>query len=70
VIEVAEAARQAGDSLLGTTSINNYIHCVSTLYSWAATELDYQGKIISKGELNQLAVRVRVMKGILSVECS
>ena len=55
VIEVAEAARQAGDPLLGTTSINNYIQCVSTLYSWAATELDYQGKNHFKGRTKRVS---------------
>ena len=55
VIEVAEAARQAGDSLLGTTSINNYIQCVSTLYSWAAKELDYQGKNHFKGRTKRVS---------------
>ena len=55
VIEVAEAARQAGDPLLGTTSINNYIQCVSTLYSWAAKELDYQGKNHFKGRTKRVS---------------
>jgi integrase len=55
VIEVAEAARQAADPLLGTTSINNYIQCVSTLYSWAAKELDYQGKNHFKGRTKRVS---------------
>lgn len=55
VIEVAEAAKQAGDKLLGTTSINNYIQCVSTLYSWAAIELDYQGKNHFKGRTKRVS---------------
>jgi len=59
VIEVAEAARQAGDPLLGTTSINNYIQCVSTLYSWAAKELDYQGKNHFKGRTKRVSGKSR-----------
>ena len=55
VIEVAEAAKQTGDPLLGTTSINNYIQCVSTLYSWAAKELDYQGKNPFKGRTKRVS---------------
>ena len=55
VIEVVIAARQAGDPLLGTTSINNYIQCVSTLYSWAAKELDYQGKNHFKGRTKRVS---------------
>ena len=59
VIEVVEAARQAGDPLLGTTSINNYIQCVSTLYSWAAAELDYQGKNHFKGRAKRISGKSR-----------
>jgi integrase len=54
VIEVVDAAKQAGDRLLGTTSINNYIQCVSTLYSWAMTELDYQGKNYFRGRTKRV----------------
>ena len=59
VIEVVEAARQAGDRLLSTTSINNYIQCVSTLYSWAAAELDYQGKNHFKGRAKRTSGKSR-----------
>ena len=59
VIEVVEAARKAGDRLLGTTSINNYIQCISTLYSWAAEELDYQGKNYFKGRAKRISGKSR-----------
>ena len=59
VIEAVEAAKQAGDPLLGTTSINNYIQCVSTLYSWAAAELDYQGKNHFKGRAKRISGKSR-----------
>ncbi len=59
VIEVVDAARQASDPLLGTTSINNYIQCVSTLYSWAAAELDYQGKNHFKGRAKRISGKSR-----------
>ncbi len=55
VLEVVDAAREAGDSLLGTTSINNYIQCISSLYTWAARELDYQGKNRFKGRTKKVS---------------
>jgi integrase len=59
VFEVLDAAREADDSLLGTTSINNYIQCVSSLYTWAARELDYQGKNYFKGRTRKVSGKGR-----------
>ena len=59
VVEVVDTVRQSGEKPLGTTSINNYIQCVSTLFSWAATELDYQGPNHFKGRAKRVSGKSR-----------
>jgi len=51
------AAKQDKSKTLGLTSQNNYLQCLSTLYTFAAKELDYEGKNPFKGRSNTKAAK-------------
>ena len=52
-----EAAAKDNAPLLGVTSQNNYLQNLSTLYSFAAKELDYEGDNPFKGRSNSKAAK-------------
>lgn len=51
------AAKQDKSKTLGLTSQNNYLQCLSTLFNFAAKELDYEGKNPFKGRSNTKAAK-------------
>jgi len=53
------AAKKDGAKTLGQTSQNNYLQCLSTLFSFAERELDYEGKNPFKGRSNSTASKSR-----------
>jgi integrase len=55
--ETVEAAAKDNAPLLGVTSRNNYLQNLSTLYSFAAKELDYEGDNPFKGRSNSKAAK-------------
>ena len=55
--ESVAAAAKDNASLLGVTSQNNYLQSLSTLYSFAAKELDYEGDNPFKGRSNPKAAK-------------
>ena len=55
--ESAAAAKEDGAKVFSTTTQNNYLQCMSTLYGFASTELDYEGKNPFKGRSNSKAAK-------------
>jgi len=53
----AAAAKDDDATVFSTTTQNNYLQCLSTLYGFASTELDYEGKNPFKGRGNSKAAK-------------